>query len=162
MRFLVRFLVPAALSAFLLTACPAGDDAPKEDEVEALKKRVTRLETRLRQIEGRLGKPNAGKPGAKPGQPGRGGKAPAKPPAEAPPTGPTRQVAVEGDAKAVMLTGAQRRFRVPGPVPAGDYRVMAAFGEDPLAPKGQISIAEGEAPLTLVCTAASDACKLKP
>lgn len=156
----MRAFVPFALFAALLTGCPAADEATKEDEVEALKKRVTRLETRLRQIEGRLGKPGAGKPGAgKPGAPR--GKAPGGKAPEAP-TGPTRELKVEGDAKAVMLTGAQRRYRIPGQVPAGDYRVLAAFGEDPLAPKGTLTVPPGETALTVSCTQAADSCTLKP
>ncbi len=156
----MRALLATSVMFLALVGCSAGGDDPKAaDEIAALKKRITKLENRVRQLEGRVGR------GPGKGQPPRGkaprGKAPRgkAPGGGAPPAGPTRQVTFEGDAKAVMLAGNQRRYKLPGQVPAGKYMVLVAFGEETLAKKGEIAIAKGEGPVKLQCTQALDGCK---
>lgn len=151
----MRAILATAALLLALTGCSAGQDDPADaDEIAALKKRITKLEKRIGQIEKRMGRPPRGKAprGKAPRGKNPGGGQP-------PPTGPTRMVKFEGDAKAVMLTGNQRRYKLPGQVPAGKYMVLVAFGEETLARKGELQVPKGDGPLVLTCTQALDGCK---
>ena len=153
-------LFAIGLMALTLTGCSGQTEDPKAaDEIAALKKRITKLENRVRQLErgGRGKAPPRGK--APRGKAPPRGKNPGG--GKPPPSGPARMVKFEGDAKAVMLTGNQRRYKLPGQVPAGKYMLLVAFGEETLAKKGEIAVPQGEGPLTFECTAALDGCKAK-
>lgn len=129
-----------------LGCAPKQEDPQDADEIAQLKKRITKLENRVRALEGRKG----GAPPRGKAPPGRG-KAP-------PPTGPVRVVQLTGDATNAMLTGNQRRFKLPGKVPPGEYNILAAFGEEPLGRRGQMVIPEGDGPFVIRCQSSDQTC----
>jgi hypothetical protein len=142
-----------------------------------MKKRVSKLEKRINNLESRMGRTaakgsksqppakGASTKGAKaPPSSGKGAKAGATsakdgnaPNGEA----PTPVIlTLTGDAKAVVLSNGKRRFKVPGRAPAGKMVVLAAFGEDELAKKNEITLPKAET-ATLHCTVAADGCTVE-
>jgi len=154
-----------------LAACTTEPDAKQMDDLESMKKRVTKLENRVKNLEGRLGRASKGgkaqptkggkaaQPPAKgansPQQPAKGAKSPTQ---DTPPT--PIQVTLTGDAKAVVLTNGKRRFKVPGKAPTGKVTVLAAFGDAELSKKNEITLPKAETAV-LNCTAAADGCTVE-
>ena len=151
------------ISALTLGGCFGSEAGPVDGEVDQLKQRVTRLENRVKNLEGRGNR--QGKAGKTPaaGQ-GRNGKAPAGKSKGGKTPGPAPQpvdLSIEGDAKAVVLTNGQRKFKVPGKIPPGEFTVLAAFGEETLAKKGTIAIEDGTEQATLLCDSVASTCTVK-
>jgi len=141
-----------------LTACGSAGDS---DKVERLERKVMALERRVKSLEtrgGRKGPPNsaqrrqgnrAGKPdGVKPNA--------AQPKSNAPVD--KGKVRAQGDARRVALLRNGKKFSLPSEVPVGDYKILAAFGEDKPVEAGTVSVAKEQA-VTITCSAETKTCK---
>jgi len=137
-----------ALLALLLAACtqPAieEEDPAKDKQIAELIDRVNKLEQRLKVVEER---------------PGRGKTPTKKPQPRRPePDGPLVAIKLTGDATKVLLAaGGERKWRLPGRVPAGEYSLLAAFGEGKLERRSKIYVREGE-PMSLNCMSSTESC----
>ena len=150
--------------ALTLSSCASPETAKLKDDVEALKRRVAALE---KDRAGGAKGAKAAKAGKTEGAKAKGGKVKggkakadgAKAKTKAPP-GPKGTVVVEGDAAKVALDNTKRMFQ-PGEIPAGDYSLKAAFGEDTeLAKVLDRTVTEG-ATVTVACVAATKTCAVK-
>lgn len=148
----MRAILCTLALATALVGCGSSPDAKQAEEVAALKKRITKLENRVRALEGRAGRGKA---------PPRGKAPTRRPPAQ--PTGPTLPVTLGEDVKAAVLVGAQGKVKLPGQVGPGKYSVMAALGDAPLERKNIVFIGKDvKGPQVLTCDAAANTCALGP
>ncbi len=146
----MRRLLPLTSALFLCLATvhctPEADPAADNEEIAVLKKRITKLENRVRKLEGRNRK---GPPGKRP-----------------PNKGPLQVVQAKGDATTLVLMQKERRVKLPAKLPAGTYGVLATFGNDAPAKRGQVVIpklAEGAKPEVVFvnCPKAQESCTVE-
>lgn len=180
----MRVFLAAILAASLLGACVGDGPATKEDEAEIVRRKLVVLEKRIKALEMKAGiagdrrgpqkpaakgaKAGAAKPGAKPGvKPGagQGAKAPGAKSGKSKLAASNKslpevvkgEVVVEGEATKVVLMKQRRKYAVPGPVPVGQYSVLASWGEETPAAAGSVEV-KAEASVTITCDAADKRC----
>ena len=91
--------------------------------------------------------------------PGKGAKSKA---GKAPPGARSAQtgiVQLEGDATKVLFAMGKKRLKVPGPVPAGKYKILAAFGTADLKEAGAITV-EPKKTKVVSCSGTSMRCSV--
>lgn len=147
MRSFGWFLV-LSLAATTVGGCANGEQA---DKIEVLERKVGTLEKRVKALETK----SKGKAPAKGGK----AKAPAKGAKAKAPAAPKGTVAVEGDATLVKLSNGKKQFKIPGAVPAGDYKIMAAFEESAQPAEVGTAKVTADATTTISCSAADKSCK---
>ncbi|MEZ4319085.1 MAG: hypothetical protein R3F61_16340 [Myxococcota bacterium] len=123
---------------------------PSQAEVDALERRLSTLEKRVRSLEGGGGGGMAAKGKAKSKQKARGGKVT--------PSDDKAQVDVVGEVEAVMLQDADEKWPVPAVVSAGEYRILASFeaGGAPVD-AGAITV-KASTPMRVVCAVSTRTC----
>lgn len=67
-------------------------------------------------------------------------------------------VTVTGDATQVQLQNKQRKYDVPGDVPAGRYLILASFDESPPVRRGEMTTSRTGGAMTVDCAAATTSC----
>ncbi len=120
-------------------------NAAQQEKIDELSKRVTTLDKRVKAIEGPKGKANKSK--------GKATKGKAKAPA-----GPKGKVALSGDATKVLLANGKRKFTLPGDVPAGEYKILASFGDTSETSEVGDAVVTAEETLTISCAASTESC----
>ena len=90
-------------------------------------------------------------------EPAPAAPAPLPPPPPPPPPPPSSQVALAGDAEAVWLQAGELRYALPGPVPAGEYTIVATFGGSDV-PVGSVKVEPG-ASIVVNCNALFQRCE---
>ncbi len=138
-----------------------------QDDIESVKRRLTSLETRLKELE--EAKPAAARGGggaAKEAKGGKGGKAKAKAPAGKakakggqPEGGGGVSVDLTGDGTKVMLIGPTRNFDLPARVPPGEYAIEVTFPGKSRDVAGEVTIAVDAIDVTIECDSARNVCE---
>lgn len=167
----ISILVLLLTSLVSMTSC-SSDSVTKED-LDAVKRRLTSVEKRVKAVEGKgagggaakAGKAKGGgggakakkKGGGKEKKKGGGKKKGGEPNAPTENLGPVVQVDVEGEVSKVVLMKARKKYSVPGEVPADDeYTILAVFPDTKPMEAGRIEI--GDEPVTVTCDASTQTC----
>ena len=164
------------ISLLLLALCTAGANtsctstpAATQADVESVKRRLTSMEARLRQLEAIAPDPKPakkGKKGKKDKKGAGGGKKAAgggkKKRRRAVPEGievtPMVDVGLRGDANKVLIVDGANRYPIPSVVPPGDYEIHAAFEANTL-PEKLTTMSTGENSVVVVeCSRSSRSC----
>jgi len=131
--------------SFLVAACTRpSSPSPEADPTDEVLRRLDDIENRLKALESRPGKTatrattnrSKTRPSDRAARGGKDTKAKTAPPV------PLVTVALEGDADRVALSGQERTWRLPRRVPAGDYWLLVAFGEEKLERHLQITLTD--------------------
>ena len=159
----IALLMCALVGAAATTACSSTPAATQAD-VESVKRRLTSIEQRLRQLEAIAPDPKPNKKGGKDKKTKGGGGKTAK-------TGKKKRrrgsademvdIGVRGGAVKVLLVAGANRYPVPGMVPPGDYVVHASFDES-TAPQPVAELATGsDTTMVVDCSASKGSCDVE-
>lgn len=176
----MRTMVWMVLAA-LAVGCAGNDTAKLQDDVDALTKRVSSLEQKVKRLEGggkaKGGKAKGGK--AKGGKSAKGKSAKGKTDKakggktdkaktdkpktdKAAKSGPKGTLKVGGDAVKVMVADDSRKWAVPNTLPPNTYTMLAAFGaETTLAEFGTFELKADET-YTIECKSELRTCVALP